>query len=41
MPGDLLPSPGPQRTATFGEPISGVTIARSPALAWWLVADWR
>jgi hypothetical protein len=41
VPGDLLGYVDAHMAATFGEPVEGLTIARSPALAWWLVADWR
>jgi len=42
VPGDLLGQPGAREPAAlFSEPVPGVTIARSPALAWWLMADWR
>jgi hypothetical protein len=41
VPADLLGPPGAHGPALFSEPVNGVTIARSPALAWWLVADWR
>ena len=41
VPDDLLGPPGAHGPALFSEPVEGVTIARSPALAWWLAADWR
>jgi hypothetical protein len=41
-PADLLGETGVHQAAVpFGEAAAGVTIARSPALAWWLLVDWR
>lgn len=40
-PDDLLGKTDIHQKAPFSEPVEGVTVARSPALVWWLVADWR
>jgi hypothetical protein len=44
-PGEPVPSTVLERSsiagaATFSEPTPGITLARSPAVAWWLLADW-
>jgi len=41
VPGGLLGQSRAGEPALFSEPVPGVTVARSPALAWRLVADWR
>lgn len=44
-PGEPVPATVLERSsiagAAFMEPTPGITLARSPAVAWWLLADWR
>lgn len=41
VPAELLERGRDLGHASFVEPTPGVTLARSPTLAWWLLTDWR